>query len=420
VSSDENKPAPAKGFAGLSSMVSDVDSAVEMGKQSNADQSTKSKESPAQAASAAHAATGSGQAGSNQPATKTSLGKWILGIGAVLSVFWLISINSGTKSTSAIPVATQVAPSVPANKDSTGRDWSQQAPVPLPAVPNEERPPVGTGNVLNVAQIRYCLAEDIRLSAGKAVVNQYLDTEVDRYNALVSDYNSRCGQFRYRRGGLESARADVEGRRAALEAEGAVRFRGSSSRNKVPHRQPVTPSPSFDNNVSDARAQTSAGTARPAFPAMDPTPVRPAPQAMTDGMALSNLSLAERESLASACSYDKNINGPAAYNACLRTKLAALASQGSRPDLSTLNGADRESIESACSYDKNMNGPAAYNACLRTKLAALASQGGRPNLSTLNGADRESIESACSYDKNMNGPAAYNSCLARQFSRLGK
>jgi hypothetical protein len=79
--------------------------------------------------------------------------------------------------------------------------------------------------VLSSAQIRYCVSEDIRLSAGKVVVNQYLDTDVARFNALVSDYNSRCGQFQYRRGALESARADVEARRATLEAEGVARFR---------------------------------------------------------------------------------------------------------------------------------------------------------------------------------------------------
>ena len=66
---------------------------------------------------------------------------------------------------------------------------------------------------------------DIRLNAGKSVVNQYLDIEVDRYNALASDYNSRCGQFRYRRGTLEPIRAEVETRRASLEAEGVARFR---------------------------------------------------------------------------------------------------------------------------------------------------------------------------------------------------
>ncbi len=42
-----------------------------------------------------------------------------------------------------------------------------------------------------------------------------------------------------------------------------------------------------------------------------------------------------------------------------------------RPDLSQLTPEERQSIESACSYDKLMNGPAAYNECLRKQLAAL-------------------------------------------------
>jgi hypothetical protein len=39
--------------------------------------------------------------------------------------------------------------------------------------------------------------------------------------------------------------------------------------------------------------------------------------------------------------------------------------------LSRLSTADRSSIESACSTDKYVNGPAAYNRCLSQQLARL-------------------------------------------------
>ena len=85
-----------------------------------------------------------------------------------------------------------------------------------PSRPSESKPSVGRNNVLSTAQIRYCLAEKIRLDAADTVLNNYSDSDVDRFNRYVNDYNSRCGEFRYRQGALESARRDVEPYRSKL------------------------------------------------------------------------------------------------------------------------------------------------------------------------------------------------------------
>ena len=34
------------------------------------------------------------------------------------------------------------------------------------------------------------------LEGAKAAVNNYIDSDVNRFNAMVADYNSRCGSFR--------------------------------------------------------------------------------------------------------------------------------------------------------------------------------------------------------------------------------
>ena len=89
---------------------------------------------------------------------------------------------------------------------------------------SEQRPAVGNGLVLSAAEIRYCLAEDIRVNGMKKAVNQYSASSVDAFNRAVSDYNSRCSHFRYRSGALEAARREVESRRAALELDGMQRI----------------------------------------------------------------------------------------------------------------------------------------------------------------------------------------------------
>lgn len=88
----------------------------------------------------------------------------------------------------------------------------------------EDKPPVGSSLVLSNAQIRYCLAEDIRMDAAKAVADSYSADDVERFNRMVADYNSRCANFRYRRGALESARQDVTPYRSQLQSEGRGRF----------------------------------------------------------------------------------------------------------------------------------------------------------------------------------------------------
>jgi len=133
---------------------------------------------------------------------------------------------------------------------------------------------------------------------------------------------------------------------------------------------------------------------------------------------LSGLSSSERAMVDSACNYDRQMNGPAAYYGCLRRQLAALQSSSGQPDLSGLSNVELATIASACNYDRQMNGPAAYYRCLRRQLNALQSSPGQPDLSGLSSDERAMVGSACNYDRQMNGPAAYYGCLRRQLAAI--
>ena len=85
------------------------------------------------------------------------------------------------------------------------------------------------------------------MEGAKAALNNYSDSDVDRFNAMVADYNSRCGSFRYRSGALESARRDVESYRGQLQAEGRSRFVRSSSSSFL--SAPSTTHPAPDETV---------------------------------------------------------------------------------------------------------------------------------------------------------------------------
>lgn len=224
---EEQKKGQGKGFAGLSSLVSEVDttlptpakqdaegsSASPRAERATASQSTQTKPPPAQPQP---------YQAPSQPSAGSSTGKWVLGIAGVIGVIWLL--GQANKS------PTPPAPTYPTAAQNTAPTFS--APPASPQAhsrPEETRPPVGQNLVLSTAQIRYCLAEDIRMDAAKSAVNSYSDSDVDRFNAMVADYNSRCGNFRYRSGALERERRDIESYRSQLQAEGISRFTRSPS-----------------------------------------------------------------------------------------------------------------------------------------------------------------------------------------------
>lgn len=94
---------------------------------------------------------------------------------------------------------------------------------PEPKVPppsrdySERKPPVGQDNVLDEAEVRYCLFQRIRLDAMKRLVSENLET--DEFNTLVRDYNLRCSSYRYRTQDKSSVEAELTLRRFSLEAD---------------------------------------------------------------------------------------------------------------------------------------------------------------------------------------------------------
>jgi len=96
------------------------------------------------------------------------------------------------------------------------------------------------------------------------------------------------------------------------------------------------------------------------------------------------------------------------------------APRTAQAELSGLTDPERQSVESACSYAKLMQGPAEYDRCLEKQIGALRAVPKPPDLSNLSDAERGSIESACSHARLMDGPAAYNQCLSRQLGLLRK
>jgi len=256
VEEDKNKKDERKGFAGLSSLVSDVGTSPPPSAKkepSNTSGSSSSPPPPTPQTDQPQPRQEETFQDTPQPSSGSSGGKWVLGIAAVIGVLWLIG-QSDKSPTS--PVPTYSPPAQPVTPS-----YSPPAEPQAPIRPQESMPPVGQDLVFSTAQIHYCLAEDIRLEGAKSAVNNYIGSDVDRFNAMVADYNSRCGAFRYRSGALESARVNIEPYRSQLRSEGGSRFARSSSISPSSEAAPTHPTP--DENVQlGSQPSRSADTKR--------------------------------------------------------------------------------------------------------------------------------------------------------------
>lgn len=435
---NDNRKKEAKGFAGLSDLVPDIDATPPPVARSEPGVVAGGMPPPTKAASSPPPVKPPNQNRPRPvappPSSDSSAGKWVLGIALVFGVLWLIGQAD--------------------KKPSSRSAGTPGAATQAPTRPEESKPPIGQDLVFSTAQIRYCLAEDIRMDAAKSVLNNYSDADVDQFNAMVSDYNSRCGSFRYRSGALESARRDIEPYRSQLQTEGRSRFARSLPSTSLPASAPSRPAPDatvlaiqqklnelgYDAGTVDGLMGRGTRSAILAFQRANRLPQTgvasadlllklqqapprsvASPTELRQPIELSQLSPEEKSSLESACSTDKHLNGPSAYRACVERQLAALEAGVRRPSLGNLSRAEQQSIESACSSDKYLNGPAAYNRCLQSQLASMSAAGShRPNLSGLSRDELQSIESVCSSDKYLNGPAAYNRCLENQSAALSQ
>lgn len=475
MSSEDDKNKNAAGFAGLSSLVSDVEIDTDVAKSAPATPVSAKQEAPGEDQESATSAQQSGQPQSKaqpyqaptQPSDNSGW-KWVLGIGAVIAVIWMAAVSGNKNQTSP---SYSSSPSAP----------SYSPPAATPAAPSrlsEELPPAGTNNVLSSAQLRYCLAEDIRLESAKATVNNYIDSHVDHFNGMVSDYNSRCGQFRYRKGALESARSEVERYRADLQAEGRGRFSTGTPAAPKLTPQVVTPTPDptvksiqqrlnvlgYDAGAADgfiggktrsaissfqrdsgltadgkpteallrklqSTEKPKAKEPSPPQPSIQPAPPQPtAPRPVqtpswgageTSGKPdLSQVTSFEQEGIERACDSARKYSGPSAYYDCLKRELSSLRSSGGRPDMSQTSSSEKDAIERACDSARKYSGPGAYYGCLKRELGNLNSTGGRPDLSAASSSEQDAIERACDSARKYSGPGAYYACLKRELGNL--
>lgn len=213
-----NGPLEPMGFAGLTALVSDLSDAEPRHRTPEDQGSRRDDEGRSESPASSEARSRPPRTGSTTPATGSETGDTrsprriglvasVLGISAVGLLGLLYHLN-GSEMT-------------PPRRELPS---SSQAPVASPsppAVPEARRPeltfvqpPIGRKHVLSLAQIRWCLREDMRLDHYR--LRALGQAQITAFNTAISEYNSRCSSYRYRQGTLARAQREVEGERARL------------------------------------------------------------------------------------------------------------------------------------------------------------------------------------------------------------
>lgn len=236
------------GFEGLSAFATDVDGAIAAADRIAA----AAPRAPApRTTQAATPPTPVHRDGGAIPAGLKKVGGWVIGIGILLAIkacIWggvhAVS-DSGTSSYATTPTdQSSVYDSTGSSTDtstdnmtigdavdgSTSDDSAAAGDAAVPADDGAEVKPTPGYASLSLAEIRYCMAEDIRIGAQKTEIDglQYTDTDrfnrnVDGFNEVVNDYNSRCSNRSIMASDRPIANSQVEAKRSQLETEGRSR-----------------------------------------------------------------------------------------------------------------------------------------------------------------------------------------------------
>jgi hypothetical protein len=470
---EEGKTVPAYGFAGLSAMVSNVDEMIaQAAMEGSHSDATSSKTDGTRSSSGSQQIkqTATDHQRYQQPPQRffriSSPWVWLLCVIGVIGAFGVFSSGPET----GVPSASISQPQSPNQQYLTDtevfgpsasikrtQELTQSTPpsVFTPGTPvspkvTEEKPPVGTKHMLGPAEIRYCLSEHIRIDAARGVLNHYVKSDVNRFNAAIADYNSRCGEFLYKPGSLETARSKVESNRAALEAVGRSRFIRNSSANVTDTSEPNP----FDQFDPKKASQPQSVLKRASRPQPDPTVLaiqrrlkklgygvgavdglygpktrtaiiafQEDKKIATDGVAnvsfLKRLNAAKRPNPRPRTDFDEQSHHQPAQAATPIARPSHKTIEGmGKLDLLAVSVSERHAIERVCESARIYSSPTDYHNCLSSELYKLHRSGGMPDMSKISTTERSSIKHACASDRQFFGPGDYYDCLNEELNKL--
>lgn len=299
-----------------------------------------------------------------------------------------------------------------------------------------EMPRAGRDRLLSVAEIRWCLREDVRIE----VLEQRLATqEPQRLNVMVGEYNRRCTRFKYRDDDLAHARQDIDDARRWIVEEALGEAYAPSASGASPTLaaagyslliqdvQELLKAVGHDPGPIDGHYGARTKAAVEAFEKdLDRSPTGAISEALrrelldrarTAGVAESRLlraTTAERATIRASCA---GATAVASYNRCVESELVSLA-QSRPPPARRITEAERAVIDDVCLRAKLRGGEAGFARCVEEQLADLAQLESEPSIAAMTEAERAAVKGRCASTGSFYGPAAFYRCAQERLAEL--
>jgi len=294
-------------------------------------------------------------------------------------------------------------------------------------------PRTGRYQILAVAELRWCMREDIRLEVLEA---RHAGSDLTRFHEAVGNYNLRCTQFKYRGNDLAMARRDIDAARSWIVAESLAEALNSGARDELA-------APGYSVLTRDVQEMLRALGYKPGpvdgrYGALTRTAVEsfehdrgwPASGRVSELLRkellervrtanasearLFEATAAERSVVRQRCSGEKGVSN---YNRCVESRLQQLAAERP-PNARAISEGELAAVEETCTRARTMRGEEAYSRCVAEQTADLGQLGEKPSLAAATDYERTAIEDACRSSGFFYGPAAYYRCAQERLAVL--
>lgn len=192
-----------KGFAGLSSLKSNMDDIIKATKEK------KDTDALGKVAQTTERETINTHENNIPVEYNAPKKRWFWWLAAIVMAFVIMIALSDNKT------------AAEANNNVT---TASSIPMEAPNSMREVKPTIGNGLTLSSDEITYCLAERLRLETINKNQDKYSSESLEPYNRYVDDYNSRCSDFRYEKYDMELAQNNVEKHKDEIIEEVKNRF----------------------------------------------------------------------------------------------------------------------------------------------------------------------------------------------------
>jgi len=299
-----------------------------------------------------------------------------------------------------------------------------------------EMPSAGQNRLLSVAELRWCMREDIRIGI---LETRGARRNAARFNETLGSYNRRCTHFRYRGDDLEEARSDIDEARSSIVAETLAEAFALSAREndklaaagysvltkdvqELLHALGYAPGPVDGRYGARTRAAVETFERARRWPASGRVSetlrkelLEQVRAASASEARLFEATAKERAVIRAGCS---GTAGVAGYNRCVESRMQRLAEQRP-PNTRAVTEQESAAIEETCSRSRMLRGEAAYERCVAEQIADLAQLGEKPSLAGVTDRDRAAIDDGCGSIGFFYGPAAFYRCAQERLAELG-